>query len=141
VTCRYFFVRKVLLFKYSYAFIGLPGGMGTLDELFEALTLVQTGKMKMFPIVLIGRDYWSALDALFERMVRDNTISLVDRQLLLVTDDPQEALAHIRRCVAQRFGLAPRRPTPIPALGERGLHASRRPMGTDRHPSSVEPAA
>ncbi len=58
VTCRYFFVRKVLLFKYSYAFVALPGGLGTLDELAEALTLVQTGKIANFPIVLIGREYW-----------------------------------------------------------------------------------
>ena len=61
VTCRYFFVRKVLLFKYSYAFVALPGGLGTLDELCEALTLVQTGKIANFPIVLIGREYWRAV--------------------------------------------------------------------------------
>jgi uncharacterized protein (TIGR00730 family) len=61
ITCRYFFVRKVLLFKYSYAFIGLPGGLGTLDELFEALTLIQTGKIAGFPIVLIGTEYWRPL--------------------------------------------------------------------------------
>src|SRR6478736_6477141 len=58
IECRYFFVRKVLLFKYSYAFIALPGGLGTLDELTEALTLVQTGKIQKFPVVLMGTDYW-----------------------------------------------------------------------------------
>ena len=58
VTCRYFFVRKVLLFKYAYAFVALPGGFGTLDELTEALTLVQTGKVENYPIVLIGTEYW-----------------------------------------------------------------------------------
>jgi uncharacterized protein (TIGR00730 family) len=141
VTCRYFFVRKVLLFKYSCAFIGLPGGLGTLDELFEALTLVQTGKMKMFPIVLIGREYWSSLDALFERMVSEGTISPADRSLLLVTDDPQEALAHIRRAVARRFGVAPWRLTPIPVLGEHALRPSQPPVPGDRPGSSVAPAA
>jgi uncharacterized protein (TIGR00730 family) len=140
VTCRYFFVRKVLLFKYSYAFIGLPGGIGTLDEIFEALTLVQTGKMQMFPIDLIGRDYWSSLKGVFDRLVREGTILPADRDLVMVTDDPEEALAHIRRCVAQRFGVAPRRRTPIPVLGERSLH-SRRP-GRDRQPpASIAPAA
>ena len=120
VTCRYFFVRKVLLFKYSYAFIGLPGGLGTLDELFEALTLVQTGKMKRFPVVLIGREYWSPLELLFERMLTEGTISLADRQLLLVTDDVPAAMAHIRECVTGRFGVRPAQ-RPIPLLGERDV--------------------
>ena len=67
ITCHYFFVRKVLLFKYSYAFIALPGGLGTLDELCEALTLIQTGKIRNFPVVLIGTEYWEPFIALLRR--------------------------------------------------------------------------
>jgi uncharacterized protein (TIGR00730 family) len=138
MTCRHFFVRKVLLFKYSFAFIGLPGGLGTLDELFEALTLVQTGKMELFPIVLIGRDYWAPLEELFDRMLQEGTIASTDRALLLVTDDPQAAMIHIRGCVASRFGVAPRRLTPWPVLGERGVRPSPSPNET---PTSIAPAA
>ena len=69
VTCHYFFVRKVLLFKYSYAFVGLPGGFGTLDELCEALTLIQTGKIQNFPVVLIGTEYWAPFMTLLRQMV------------------------------------------------------------------------
>jgi uncharacterized protein (TIGR00730 family) len=141
VTCRHFFVRKVLLFKYSYAFIGLPGGLGTLDELFEALTLVQTGKMELFPIVLIGREYWAPLEQLFERMVQEGTIARADRDLLLVTDDPHAAMVHVRGCVASRFGVAPKRLRPWPVLGERSV----RPLLSSRAASDsatpIAPAA
>src|SRR6186713_1026912 len=71
VTCHYFFVRKVLLFKYSYAFVVLPGGLGTLDELNEALTLIQTGKVANFPVVLIGTKYWEPYLNLLREMVRE----------------------------------------------------------------------
>ena len=74
VTCRYFFVRKVLLFKYSYAFVALPGGLGTLDELSEALTLVQTGKIANFPIVLIGREYWQPFVDMLSHMTIEGTV-------------------------------------------------------------------
>src|SRR6185503_15752208 len=74
VTCRHFFVRKVLLFKYSYAFVALPGGFGTLDELAVALTLVQTGKVEHFPIVLIGTEYWRPFSAMVDAMAADGTI-------------------------------------------------------------------
>src|ERR671919_531679 len=74
VTCRYFFVRKVLLFKYSYAFIALPGGVGTLDELFEALTLIQTRTIATFPVVLIGTDYWRPVQELLQHLAREGTI-------------------------------------------------------------------
>src|SRR5512139_2814490 len=73
VTCHYFFVRKVLLFKYSYAFVGLPGGLGTLDELFEALTLIQTGKIEHFPVVLIGTEYCRSLVELLHRLAAART--------------------------------------------------------------------
>jgi len=117
VTCRYFFVRKVLLFKYSYAFVALPGGLGTLDELSEALTLVQTGKMENFPVVLIGTEYWQPFRHLLDRMVTAGTIGPQDRDLLLVTDDLEEAARHIRTHAIERFGLRHvYRPSPL--LGE-----------------------
>ena len=121
VTCRYFFVRKVLLFKYSYAFIGLPGGLGTLDELFEALTLIQTGKIAGFPVVLIGRAYWRPLEDLLAHLALQGTIAPEDLELLLITDDVEEAMGHIRTCVERRFGVTPVQPRPSPLLGERGI--------------------
>lgn len=105
VTCRYFFVRKVLLFKYSYAFVGLPGGLGTLDELFEALVLIQTGKIDNFPVVLFGTAYWRPLQDLLHHLAREGTISESDLTLLLVTDSVEDALAHIRRHAVEQFGL------------------------------------
>jgi uncharacterized protein (TIGR00730 family) len=117
VTCRYFFVRKVLLFKYSYAFVALPGGFGTLDELSEALTLVQTGKVDHFPIVLIGTEYWRPFRELLERMTIAGTISPHDRDLVLVTDDLAEASRYIRANAIERFGLR-HRYQPSPLLGE-----------------------
>src|SRR6188508_988601 len=95
VTCRHFFVRKVLLFKYSYAFVGLPGGLGTLDELFEALTLIQTGKIEHFPIVLIGTDYWRPLQTLLCHLAQAGTIGESDLKLLLVTDSLDDAVVHL----------------------------------------------
>jgi uncharacterized protein (TIGR00730 family) len=119
VTCEHFFVRKVLLFKYSYAFVALPGGLGTMDELFEALTLIQTGKIRNFPVVLIGSIYWQPLVDLLRRMATDRTIDPQDVALLLVTDDLDEAIAHLDVNARQQFGLKPR-PAPRPSwwLGE-----------------------
>ncbi|MEP7027214.1 MAG: TIGR00730 family Rossman fold protein [Candidatus Eisenbacteria bacterium] len=119
VTCRYFFVRKVLLFKYSYAFVALPGGMGTMDELFEALTLVQTGKIAHFPVILIGTEYWQPLLALLESMREQGTIAAVDLGLLLVTDDLDEAMRHLEVHAIEHFELRARpAPRPIKVLGE-----------------------
>jgi uncharacterized protein (TIGR00730 family) len=120
VTCRYFFVRKVILFKYSYAFVALPGGLGTLDELTEALTLIQTRKILHYPVVLIGSAYWRGFIALLEDMVKAGTISASDLQLFLVTDDLKEALAHIKKHAIEEFGLSPKPPTPSKLLGESG---------------------
>jgi uncharacterized protein (TIGR00730 family) len=119
VQVHHFFVRKVLLFKYSYAFVALPGGFGTMDELFEALTLVQTGKIQNFPIVLMGTSYWRRLLHLIHRMEHEGTISADDLRLWLTTDDLDDALAHIRAHTVDRFGLLKRRrPRPSLILGE-----------------------
>jgi uncharacterized protein (TIGR00730 family) len=116
VTCRYFFVRKVLLFKYSYAFVALPGGIGTLDELTEALTLIQTGKIANFPVVLMGRAYWRPFEDLLLHLAAERAISPQDLDLLLITDSVSEAQEHIRRYTTGRLGLKPPRPHTV--LGE-----------------------
>ncbi len=92
ITFRHFFVRKVMFVKYAHGFIVLPGGFGTMDELFEALTLVQTKKTKPFPIVLIGKDYWKGLlEWIKVRMISDGMASPSDLDLFFLTDDPKEA--------------------------------------------------
>jgi len=93
ITFRHFYVRKVMLVKYSYAFIALPGGFGTLDEMFEIATLVQTGKVREFPIVLMGRDFWGPLTAFVRnRLLVEGTIDPGDEQRLQLTDSPAEAV-------------------------------------------------
>ena len=127
VTCRHFFVRKVLLFKYSYAFVALPGGIGTMDELFEALTLIQTGKIEHFPVILIGTAYWRPLVDFLHCMIAAGTIDAHDLDLLFVTDDPGEAVADLERCV-EEFGLRRRRaPAPSRWLGESSTPAAHPP--------------
>lgn len=97
VEFNYFFVRKVMLVKYSYAFICMPGGFGTLDELWEIATLVQTRKVQNFPIILMGKEYWSPLVAFIEKTLIDSkTIDPGDRSLITVTDSPDEAIETIR---------------------------------------------
>ena len=104
---KHFFVRKVMLVKYSYAFIALPGGYGTLDEVFEAATLVQTRKIKDFPIVLVGTEYWSPLlGVLRNTLVREGTIDDSDVRLLDITDSPREAVRLIRELALSHFGLS-----------------------------------
>jgi hypothetical protein len=91
---KFFFVRKMMFVKYATAFIVFPGGYGTLDELFEALTLIQTGKVKHFPVVLFGRDYWSGLvDWLTRTVAGERKVNPADLDLFKVTDDPAEAAA------------------------------------------------
>lgn len=105
VNIRYFFVRKVLLSKYSFGFVVMPGGFGTLDEFFEALTLVQTGKVSHFPIVVMCKEFHSHLQAHIDRMEETKTISPEDEQLLFFTDDPEEAVEFIRKKTDGQFGL------------------------------------
>src|SRR4249919_815215 len=97
IEFRYFFARKTMFVKYADAFVILPGGLGTLDELFEALTLIQTGKIRHFPVVLVGTEYWAGLLAWArERLMADGTVSEADLALLTVTDDPEEVCRVVR---------------------------------------------
>ncbi len=106
VDFRHFFVRKVMLVKYSYAFVVLPGGYGTLDEVFETATLIQTRKIESFPIVLMGTDYWSPLlNALKDRLLAHGTIAAEDFDLLHVTDSAERAVDYIREIALGRFHL------------------------------------
>ena len=106
ITFRHFFVRKLMLVKYSYAFIAMPGGFGTLDEIFEVATLIQTEKIKQFPLVLMGRDFWKPLlDFLHGRLVKGGMIDPIDYERFLVTDSPQEAVRSIIDVAQNQFGL------------------------------------
>ena len=121
VEFRYFFVRKVMLVKYSTAFVCMPGGFGTMDEIFETATLIQTGKILGFPLILVGREYWTPLlDFLSGTMVPEGTVSAAETQLLTVTDDPAAAVAQIVEAAA-RLEAAPsaKRLRPSVLLGER----------------------
>src|SRR4026209_2453938 len=90
VEMRYFFTRKTLLIKYSYAFVVMPGGLGTMDELFEALTLIQTGKIDNFPIVIMGTDYWEELSLMIQKAARFGTMGPKDLDLIYATDSIAE---------------------------------------------------
>lgn len=110
VNFRYFFVRKTMFIKYSNAFIIFPGGFGTLDELFEALTLIQTGKIYQFPVILFGRHYWAGLVRwLQSRVLSERKISPGDMDLMLVTDDPQEAVQAVIAAYDAQVSAARRR--------------------------------
>lgn len=109
LTLEHFFIRKVLLIKYSYAFIILPGGFGTMDELFETLTLVQTKSISLFPIVIFGKEYYRDLWEMFEHMAEKNTISKEDLSLVLLTDSVDEAMQHIRTYISQNYKVIPRK--------------------------------
>jgi uncharacterized protein (TIGR00730 family) len=106
ITFRYFFVRKVMLVKYSYAFIAMPGGFGTLDEIFETATLIQTGKIFDFPLVLMGKEFWEPmLDFMRVRLFAKKTIDEVDMNRFIVTDSPEEAVKAITDVALNNFGL------------------------------------
>ncbi len=109
ITFEHFFVRKVLLIKYSYAFIIMPGGFGTMDEFFETLTLIQTNSITQFPVVLFGKEYFGPLMKMNEWMAHQGTISKEDMNLVLVTDDVDEAMDHIRNYISTNYKVKPRR--------------------------------
>ena len=119
VNIRYFFVRKTLLIKYSYVFVIMPGGFGTLDELFEAMTLIQTRTIKDFPVIIFCKDYHKDLLDHIEQMKEQKTISPEDLSLFLVTDSIEEAIIHIQKSI-HKFGLRPAKPHPLKWLFEKG---------------------
>lgn len=109
ITFEHFFVRKVLLVKYSYAFIIMPGGFGTMDEFFETLTLIQTRSLTQFPIVLFGKEYYAELMEAMNDMALRGTISKEDMDLVLLTDDFDEAMNHIRQYITSNYKILPRK--------------------------------
>ncbi|MEQ1624882.1 MAG: TIGR00730 family Rossman fold protein [Sediminibacterium sp.] len=109
LTLNYFFIRKVILVKYSYAFIIMPGGFGTMDEFFETLTLVQTKTINDFPIVLYGKEYFQPLMDYIEFMAKEGTISPEDMKLVLLTDDMDQAMTHIQTYVQSNYQVKKRR--------------------------------
>ncbi len=107
ITFRHFAVRKLMLVKYSYAFIALPGGFGTLDEIFAVATLIQTERIKQFPLVLLGREYWQPLmDFLRDRLLEGGMIDPTDYAHFLVTDSPEEAVRSVTEVALGQFGLS-----------------------------------
>jgi uncharacterized protein (TIGR00730 family) len=100
LSFKYFFVRKVMFIKYALAFICMPGGFGTLDEVFEALTLIQTKRIKPFPVILVGTEYWSGLlDWIREKMLSTNKVDNDDMIIFNIMDDPAEIVSYIKRTV------------------------------------------
>jgi uncharacterized protein (TIGR00730 family) len=110
VTIRYFFIRKTLLTKYSYGFVVMPGGVGTMDEFFETITLIQTGTIHNFPVVMIGKDYYRDILEMLQKMIQAKTISPEDLNLVLITDDVREAVEHIRHYVRENYQFTKVRP-------------------------------
>jgi uncharacterized protein (TIGR00730 family) len=97
---QYFFVRKVMFVKYAQAYVGMPGGFGTLDELFEAITLIQTKRIRPFPVVLVGSDHWGPLwEWVRNTLLAKGLISAADLELVSILDDPEEVVKTIKRIV------------------------------------------
>lgn len=111
VNFRYFFVRKTMFVKYSEAFVIFPGGFGTMDELFEALTLIQTGKIRNFPIILVGKEYWAGMvDWIARVMMEEGKISPADAALLFLTDSPEEVVRVILEAPPRQYHGRPEHP-------------------------------
>ena len=107
VTFRHFFVRKLMPVKYSYAFVALPGDFGTLDEIFETATLIQTHEIEDFPLILVGKEYWlPLLDFLRGRLVESKTIDRIDAERIRVTDSADEAVQMAHDAAVRQFGLS-----------------------------------
>lgn len=119
VNIRYFFVRKTLLIKYSYAFICMPGGFGTLDELFEAITLIQTKKIRHFPIIVFCKDFHKEIADHVQLMKENGTISPEDEKLFVMTDSIEEAEKILHEQSIQRFRLQKAKPKPFGWLFEK----------------------
>lgn len=109
ITFDYFFIRKVLMVKYSYGFIIMPGGFGTMDEFFETLTLAQTKVINDFPIVVMGKAYYEPFQQWMEKMIQGGTISPEDKQFMLFTDNEEEAIEHIAKYVNKNYKVKPRK--------------------------------
>src|SRR5690242_15725207 len=141
INFRYFFVRKTMFVKYAEAFVIFPGGFGTMDELFEALTLIQTGKVRDFPVVLFGSEYWEGLIAwLRESMLDGGKVSAGDLDLFKVTDSPEEAVQVIVDC----YDRSTSRLTTRSDVGPAGPYLRRRTRGGMRNvpggAKRIEPA-
>ena len=105
----YFFIRKVLLVKYSYAFVIFPGGFGTLDEMFETLTLIQTGILHDFPVVVVGTTYYSEISQMIDRFIAEKTISPEDKNMIYFTDDIRDAAQYIESFIGNNYKVSPKR--------------------------------
>jgi uncharacterized protein (TIGR00730 family) len=122
VEFEHFFVRKVMMLKYSHAFVVLPGGLGTMDEVFETLTLIQTRKIESFPVIAMGSEYWKWLrEFVRQTMIAAKTISPEDLDMVQITDSVEEAKDALRAALEPRGLLAKRPPRPVRVLGEKAL--------------------
>ena len=122
VDINYFFIRKMLLIKYSYAFVVMPGGFGTLDEFFSAITLIQTRKIKMFPIIIFDKEFYQNIVEHNEKMLQEGTVSEDDLSLYIVTDSIEEAIEFIKEKSIMAFGLKYMEPEkPFRGFFEKGI--------------------
>ncbi|HET9796017.1 MAG TPA: TIGR00730 family Rossman fold protein [Thermoanaerobaculia bacterium] len=134
ITFHHFYMRKVMMVKYSYAFVVMPGGLGTLDELFESLTLIQTKKILSFPVVVMEKSFWAPMTEMLEKMVAEATIAPEDLHLILLTDSIDEAIAHIEKHAIEQFGLRRRKAPSRSRILREPAHPkpSRRPVPAAR---------
>jgi uncharacterized protein (TIGR00730 family) len=133
INFRYFFVRKTMFVKYAEAFIIFPGGFGTLDELFEALTLIQTGKIYNFPVILFGSDYWKGLiDWIHDVLLKEGKLAPEDLKRLLITDSCEEARDIVVECY-QEHCATPRHRTAAPLSAVKSGEASKAPASPEKH--------